>query len=359
MRVKRMKDITVLLSACNSPTMPGLIKCIKNNGERNIRIIGIDMSEEPSAKYLVDKFYRVPSAEDPSYADIVLSICKNEDVDIYFPNISMEVSALAIRMDEFNEAGVILSISSQESVDIANNKLHTYQIMKENNIPVPKFYPVHNIEDFIQGCKEMGYPEKAVCLKIVSGSGSRGVRIIDSNRSRYQIFKNEKPNSFFTSYEDMLSVLREVDVLDEMMLVEYMPGIEYTVDLLADNGKVLYQVGRENTVSLMSIAQESTLVLNTHAYDVAKSVVNLLKMDGNIGFDFMKNEEGLPVLMDINPRITATVSVIAAGGVNLPYLRIKQLLGEELPELTVNYGVRLKRRYHEMFTDKDGNEVIW
>lgn len=354
-----MKDITVLLSACNSPTMPGLIKCIKNNGERNIRIIGIDMSEEPSAKYLVDKFYRVPSAEDPSYADIVLSICKNEDVDIYFPNISMEVSALAIRMDEFNEAGVILSISSQESVDIANNKLHTYQIMKENNIPVPKFYPVHNIEDFIQGCKEMGYPEKAVCLKIVSGSGSRGVRIIDSNRSRYQIFKNEKPNSFFTSYEDMLSVLREVDVLDEMMLVEYMPGIEYTVDLLADNGKVLYQVGRENTVSLMSIAQESTLVLNTHAYDVAKSVVNLLKMDGNIGFDFMKNEEGLPVLMDINPRITATVSVIAAGGVNLPYLRIKQLLGEELPELTVNYGVRLKRRYHEMFTDKDGNEVIW
>lgn len=354
-----MKDITVLLSACNSPTMPGLIKCIKNNGERNIKIIGIDMSEEPSAKYLVDRFYKVPSAEDPSYVDIVLNICKKEAVDIYFPNISAEVSALAVRMDEFNEAGIILSISSQESVDIANNKLHSYQLMKENNIPVPKFYSVHNIEDFIEGCKEMGYPEKAVCLKIVSGSGSRGVRIIDSNRSRYQIFTNEKPNSFFTSYEDMLSVLREVDVLDEMMLVEYMPGIEYTVDLLAENGKVLYQVGRENRVSLMSIAQESVLVPNSHAYEVTKSIVRLLKMDGNIGFDFMKNEEGIPVLMDINPRITATVSVIAAGGVNLPYLRIKQLLGEELPELTVNYGVRLKRRYHEMFTDVDGNKVVW
>lgn len=204
----------------------------------------------------------------------------------------------------------------------------------------------------------MGYPDEAVCLKIVSGSGSRGVRIIDSNKSRYQIFAHEKPNSFFTSYEDMLSVMREVDVLDEMMLVEYMPGSEYTVDLLADNGEVLYQVGRENTVSLMSIAQESVLVPNKHAYEVTKSIVRLLKMDGNIGFDFMKNGEGLPVLMDINPRITATVSVIAAGGVNLPYLRIKQLLGEKLPELTVNYGVRLKRRYHEMFTDKDGNKVV-
>ena len=41
------------------------------------------------------------------------------------------------------------------------------------------------------------------------------------------------PTSFYTSYDDMLSILKEVDVLDELMLVEFMPGNEYTVDLLA------------------------------------------------------------------------------------------------------------------------------
>ena len=42
----------------------------------------------------------------------------------------------------------------------------------------------------------------------------------------------------------MLSILMSADHLDEMMLVEYMPGNEYTVDLLADHGKVLYMAGR-------------------------------------------------------------------------------------------------------------------
>lgn len=102
--------------------------------------------------------------------------------------------------------------------------------------------------------------------------------------------------------------------MEEMMLVEYMSGNEYTIDLLADKGKVLYEVGRENIVSLMSIAQESILAYDETAYHIASEVVSLLNMDGNVGFDFMRNADGVPVLMDINPRLTTTVSVIAAGG---------------------------------------------
>ena len=73
--------------------------------------------------------------------------------------------------------------------------------------------------------------------------------------------------------------------------------------------------------------------------------------------DFKFDAEGHPQLMEINPRLAATLSVIAAGGVNLLYLRVKQLLGEELPEVGVNYGVKLKRRYHELFCDKVGNPI--
>ena len=58
-----MKEITILLSACGSPSMPGMIACFRNNGERRIRIVGMDMSEEPSNRYLVDAFYTVPAAK--------------------------------------------------------------------------------------------------------------------------------------------------------------------------------------------------------------------------------------------------------------------------------------------------------
>lgn len=356
--MSQFRDITVLMSASSSPSMPGMIKCFKNVKERNIRVVGVDMSDDSSAKFMVDAFYQVPAASAPNYADIMLDICKKEKVDVYFPNVSAEVSAVVARKDEFEALGVKLSVSNIESVAISNNKLKTYEALEKAGIPVPRYYGVHTVEDFVEGMKYMGYPEKPVCIKIVDGSGSRGVRIIDSTKSRYDIFVKEKPNSFYISYDDMLSMLQSApEPLHEMMLVECMHGPEFTVDLLAEKGKALYIVGRNNVDSLMSIAQASVLQYDELAYKVSEQVIDLLKMDGNVGFDFMRNDREEAVLMDINPRITATISIMAAGGVNLPYLRVKQLLGEELPECEPQFGTRIRRRYGEMFTDKDGNLI--
>lgn len=345
------------MSATSSPTMPGVRESFKKIKERNLKLIGVDMTSDPSAKYLVDVFYRVPPVSADNYIDTILDICKKEKVDIYFPSISAEVTKVSERRKEFEDLGVLLSISNLESVEIANNKLRTYEVLEKAGIPVPHYYGVHDIEDFIEGCKYMGYPEKPVCIKIVDGSGSRGVRIIDAKKSRYDIFANEKPNSFYTSYEDMLSILRSATNLREMMLVECMHGPEFTVDALADNGKVLYIAGRENVVSLMSIAMESVVKKDQMAEKIAQDVISLLKMDGNVGFDFMRNEKEEPVLMDINPRTTATLSLFAAAGLNLQYLRIKQLLGEELPEIHILEGTRIRRRYGEIFTNPTGKII--
>jgi len=42
-----MRELSILISACNSPSMPGLVNCFHNNGERKIRVVGSDMSNEP------------------------------------------------------------------------------------------------------------------------------------------------------------------------------------------------------------------------------------------------------------------------------------------------------------------------
>ena len=42
----KLNDITVLMSACGSPSIPGMIRCLKENGERNIRVVGVDMDDD-------------------------------------------------------------------------------------------------------------------------------------------------------------------------------------------------------------------------------------------------------------------------------------------------------------------------
>lgn len=354
-----MRPVTVMMSASGSQFAPGIIKCFKDNGEREIKVVGGDMSSDPTNKYLVDKFYRVPAVKDPSYADVLLDICKKEKVDIFFPQMSAELPVLLENISRFDEAGVKVSITRNDSLYIANNKLRLFEFMRENNIPVSNFAVISSLADFDKAIREVGYPEKPVCVKLTESSGARGVRVIDDSKSRYHIFAHEKPDSFYISYEDMKKTLEDADEFPELMVMEYLSGDEYDVDLIADNGRVLYMAGRRNPVMVMSITQESVLEKNEEAYRIAEQIVEKLGLDGVIGIDYKFAEDGSCRLLEINPRIDATVSIFAAGGLNLPYLCIKKMLGEELPEVDVRYGTRLKRRYLEMFTDHKGNNIEW
>lgn len=352
-----MKEITVLLTAAGSPSSPGLIKCLKNNGERKVRVVGTDMKADPTINQMVDIVRIVPPASDPNYIDELLRVCKEEKVDVLIPGISQELPGLQEKKLAFESIGTKVSVSDGEGLIIANDKIRLYQYMQANGFDTPKFTVIRSLNEFEYACKLIGYPDKPICIKIKDGSGSRGIRLIDPLKSRYDIFAGEKPNSFYTTYEDMYSVLKEAAPFPELMVMELLPGLEYSVDLLADHGKTLYIVGRESNVINASIPQEATLAYNEEAYEISKSIVESLKLDGNVDLDFRFDDTGRPKLMEINPRLAATLSVIAAGGVNLLYLRVKQLLGEELPEANPIYGVKLKRRYHELFFDKNGNPI--
>ena len=347
-----MKDITVLVTACGAQFMPGLSDCLKNNGERTIRIVGVDMENDETVYQMVDAFYTVPSVSEESYIDALLNVCVKERVDIVLPFMSNELIKLIERKKEFEAIGTKVSVSNRKSVEITTNKYRFYKFLKDNGIFVPRFSLVRKASDLLPACKACGYPENAVCVKATELSGSRGVRIIKPDISRFDILFHEKPNSFFTTMDDLLSTLLERDNMPEMMAMEFLPGIEGSVDLIAENGKILYMAYRESTINLHSIPQAGELKENIEAYNIAKRVVEALKLTGNADLDFKNDKDGHPVLMEVNPRIAATMRIFKEGGLNLPYLRIKQILGEELPKVNIQYGVKMKRRYLEMFAGK-------
>lgn len=360
-----MRSVTVLLSASGSQFAPGIIKCLKQNGEREIKVVGVDMSDDPSNRFFVDVFYRVSATDSGKYVDEIINICKKEKVDFILPQMSAELPLFLDNIHRFSSIGTIVSMTASPNVKLANNKLRLFEFMKANNISTPRFTGACNFQEFKKGLFDLGYPYKPVVVKIPESSGARGVRVIDESKSKYDIFAHEKPTSVYVSYEDMKSILFDAEKnlgrghFPEIMLMEYLPGDEYDIDLLADKGKVLYTAGRRNPEMIMSISQTSILEKNEGAERIAEQLVRVLALDGNLGFDFKFDANGEAQLLEINPRIDATVSVFAAGGLNLPYLRIKQLLGESLPKVEVKYGTRLKRRYLETFTDANGDLLDW
>lgn len=340
-----MRDITVLITACGNVYMPGTTASIKNNGERNIRLIGADMNHDDTILQMVDQYYTVPRGDDPSYADAILDICIKEKVDVVIPIMSAELVTLAKNADRFAQAGVALSVSDLEPLEIANNKLGLFEFMKENGLPIPKFCAVNSVEDVDKALEEVGVP---VVFKTTEGSGSRGMRIIDPSKSRFDILFHEKPTSAYVTLQDFKETLQEGD-MPKMLAMEYLPGHEYSVDLLCEKGKVFYSLCRRGLNVQTSIILDGIVEDKPEITNLCAMVAEKLKLTGNIGFDVKERADGTPVIMECNPRVTAGISEFTASGVNLLYLNIKRCLGEPIPELTPKYGVIMKRRYQEMY----------
>ena len=266
------------------------------------------------------------------------------------PVMSAELPALAKNKDRFKEIGTIVSVSDLNSILITNNKYNLYSFMKENGMRVPRFCRINNADQLKEAFKAVGYPDIPVCIKATESSGSRGVRIVDPSKSRFDILFGEKPNSFYIAYEELDTILHEKDNMPEMLVMEALPGAEFSIDLVADHGKILYMAARQSNSITASIPMEATLFHDEEGYQIAKDVIEKLHSDGNADLDFKYDRDGKPVLMEINPRLAATMRVFKEGGMNLPYLRIKQLLGEKLPDCKIVTGIKMKRRYAEMYT---------
>ena len=342
-----MNDVTVLITACGNVYMPGTAACLRNIEERNIRLIGADMNKDDTILQMFDTYYQVPRGDDPSYADCILEICKKEKVDVVIPIMSVELETLSKNKKRFKDAGVIISVSDLEPLKVANNKLALFEYMKENGFMTPKFCSVKCIEDVDKAIESIGTP---IVFKATEGSGSRGMRIIDETKSRFDILFHEKPNSVYTTLKDFKETLLEGD-MPQMLAMEYLPGNEYTVDMLVDEGVVKYSLVRRGLNVQSSIILDGIVEDKPEIVNLCNSVAESLKLSGNIGFDIKERSDGTPLIMECNPRATAGVSEFTASGVNLLYFNVKRCLGEELPPITPKYGVIMKRRYIEMYSE--------
>lgn len=354
-----LKPITILMTGAGAPGAPGIIKCLRKNGEREITLIGVDMNENSNGRRLVDKFYTVPAARDDGYIPAIVDICRKENVDIILPLVTRELIKYGQNVKMFREMGIVISISDLSSLEVINNKANLLKKMRELGMETPDFIVCSTAAEVREAIFKLGYPDKAVCVKGAEGNGSRGVRLIDPNKSRYDLFFNEKPNSLYIGFNELMETLEEKDSIPQMLVMDCLPGEEYGVDALCDHGKVLAMAGRYNYAVNSSIPQGCIIENREEPFAIATKIIESMGIDGNCNFDFMYDADGNPRLIEINPRLSATIVSYAPAGVNFPYLRMKQLLGEDLGNLKVREGIRMQRRYNEIFFDENGDEMAF
>ena len=109
-----MRPLTVLVTAAGAPGTAALLRALRRNGEREIRLVGCDMNELAVGRFLCDSFHVVPAGADAGFAGAVRSLCEREGVDAVLPQSSHDLGGL--NLAELRARGLVPATLVDKSV---------------------------------------------------------------------------------------------------------------------------------------------------------------------------------------------------------------------------------------------------
>ena len=337
-----MGALKVIITGAGAPGIKGTIFSLKNNPDsRDIYIVGTDTMESVVGKYLCDDFRVIPSAKcTEEYLNAMLMLCEELKINILIPQNTAELILLSQNKSLFEAIGTKVLVSNQKSIESTNNKYEFLKICKNLSLPVPEFYLVNNIADLKKIAEILGWPHKKVVVKPPESNGSRGVRVIDENINLKDAFYNEKPSSLITQMSTLVNILGEK--FPELIVSEYLPGAEYTVDLLRTKDQII-AIPRKRDLIRSGITFNGSLSKHSDIILQSNKISEAANLEYCFGFQFKENYNGLPVVLECNPRIQGTMVLSTIAGANLIYGSIKYLLNEDLPEFEIDWNTQLLR----------------
>jgi len=133
-----MKKINVLVTAASRrvPLVRAFTEAVAKFG--NGRVITTDINPLSPALYFGHKHHIVPLTTDRYYIPIIESICDVEDIGLVIPTIDDELPIFGKARPRFENVGVRVAISSEQTGLICNDKYETFLFCRRNGIAAPE-----------------------------------------------------------------------------------------------------------------------------------------------------------------------------------------------------------------------------
>lgn len=310
-----MKPITVMVTASGAPGTAALLHALRANGEREVRLVGTDMSERSVGRLLCDAFHLVPAGADAAFPDAMLAVAERENVDAILPQSSFDLEGLAGHVDRFP---MPVLVSRVDAIQRSNDKALTYELMHQLGVPAPEFRRVSGAAGVEAAARELGYPDRPVCFKPVFSSGSRGFRVLDPTVDRAHQLLYERPGAVAMRLEEAVKLLPESGA--DLLVMELATGGERTIDGIANGAEIVLGHPKTREAMRAGLAMYFETLDDPELMRLANLIV------GELGIEHFFNIQLVgDYVIEINPRIS---TIVYQEDLNLPYLGVKRALGE-------------------------------
>jgi carbamoyl-phosphate synthase large subunit len=325
-----LRPITVVVTASGAPGTAALLHALRRNGEREVRLVGTDMSERSVGRHLCDAFHRVPAGADPAFPDALLELATREHADAILPQSSFDLEGLAAHVDRFP---MPVLVSSADAIHRSNDKAESYAFLHRLGVPAPEFRRVNGARQVEAAARELGYPDRSVCFKPVFSSGSRGFRVLDPTVDRAHQLLNERPGSVAMRLEEAVELL-PAEGGPDLLVMELATGGERTIDGIGNGREIVLGHPKTREAMRAGLAMYFETLDDPDLMRIANLIVAELGIEHFFNIQLVGEQ-----VIEVNPRIS---TIVYQEDLNLPYLGVKRALGEVSDDELRSYGGRIR-----------------
>ena len=262
------------------------------------KILVTDITSASAAFHIADLAILVPSTDAENYIPKLLEICTEHEVGLLIPLTDLDLRVLASHSSDFEAIGCKVMIGPPQTVLTCQDKTLTSKFLERIGLaPIRTF----TLSEFRQ------QPFFPCFIKPLGGSASVGAGVLHSEAEL---------NAHLATYGDL------------MLLQDYIPGAEYTLDIYRNKeGKVLCVVPRQRLSIRAGEVEKGLTVNDTELIEAGVRIgENLEGLWGVINAQCRRPPGDKARFFEINPRFGGGAPLAIAAGADLPRYVLEETL---------------------------------
>jgi carbamoyl-phosphate synthase large subunit len=289
---------TILVPSASAPAGINTIKSLKMV-KYPVRIVASDSNPISAGFFMSDAHEVLPEIDSKLYVSRLFDIVEKHKIEILMPSSGYDIYPYSENKEKLLKLGALPVVSDKKTMERCRDKMQTFNYLSK------KFDLPFTTLDYK---KTSRFP---LIAKPRYGKGSKGIVKIDNEKElEYVQIKKDKDNLIFQ---------------------EYLPGTEYTIDVLSDlECEPIIAVPRIRLETKAGISTMGKIVKDENISDTCKLIAKCLKIRGPCCIQMKESKEGILKIVEVNPRMGGGTFFTTLAGANFPAMILDMVNGKKL-----------------------------